>query len=58
MGSHSRWASAETGGKTSSWSRPPEQADELEALREENGRLRELVVRLSTLVIKSVIDRK
>jgi hypothetical protein len=31
---------------------------ELEALRDENAQLRELVIQLSKLVIKNVVDRK
>lgn len=39
---------------------PPPRGDDpdLQSLRQENGRLRELVVQLSGLVIKAIIDRK
>jgi hypothetical protein len=36
----------------------PDDDPDLESLRQENARLRELVVRLSSLVIKTIADRK
>jgi hypothetical protein len=37
---------------------PDDERAEIDALREENARLRELVIHLSKLVIKKVVDPK
>jgi hypothetical protein len=57
MASYSRLTNSETGADADA-PPTPDRPDELETLREENGRLRELVVRLSSLVLKTIADRK